>query len=113
MVTGIYSRRIIGWAIHKRMTVDLVERAMQMALNLRKPTKGLIFHSDRGSQYTSHRFQQQLKNNNVTASMSGRGACLDNAVVERFFGSLKNEWLLNIYHLTRQGMNEDVRVFQY
>ncbi len=53
------------------MTVDLVERAMQMALNLRRPTKGLIFHSDRGSQYTSHRFQRQLKNNNITISMSG------------------------------------------
>ena len=111
IVMDLYSRRIIGWAIHKRMTVDLVERAMQMALNLRKPTKGLIFHSDRGSQYTSHRFQQQLKNNNVTASMSGRGACLDNAAVEGFFGSLKNEWLLNIYHLTRQGMKEDVEAY--
>ena len=111
IVMDLYSRRIIGWSIHKRMTVDLVERAMQMALNLRRPTKGLIFHSDRGSQYTSHRFQQQLKNNNITASMSGRGACLDNAVVERFFGSLKNEWLLNIYHLTRLGMKEDVEVY--
>jgi putative transposase len=73
------------------MTVDLVERAMQMALNLRQPAKGLIFHSDRGSQYTSHRFQKQLNDNNIIASMSGCGACWDNAVVERFFGSLKNE----------------------
>jgi len=61
IVMDLYSRRIIGWSIHKRMIVDLVERAIQMALNLRKPTKGLIFHSDRGYQYTSHRFQQQLK----------------------------------------------------
>ena len=111
IVMGLYSRRIIGWAIHKRMTIDLVERAMQMSLNLRKPTQGLILHSDRGSQYTSHRFQQQLKSNNITASMSGLGACLDNAVVERFFSSLKNEWLLNIYHLTRQGMKEDVEAY--
>ena len=77
VVMDLYSRRIIGWSIHKRMTVDLVERAMQMALNLRRPAKGLIFHSDRGSQYTSHRFQQQLKNNNIIASMCGRGACWD------------------------------------
>ena len=111
IVMDLYSRRIIGWSINKRMTVDLVERAMQMALNLRRPTKSLIFHSDRGSQYTSYRFQQQLKNNNIIASMSGRGACLDNAVVERFFGSLKNEWLLNIYHLTRCGMKEDVEAY--
>ena len=111
VVMDLYSRRIIGWSIHKRMTVDLVERAMQMALNLRGPTKRLIFHSDRGSQYTSHRFQQMLKNNDIVASMSGRGACWDNAVVERFFGSLKNEWLLNIYHLTRHGMKEDVEAY--
>ena len=107
----LYSRRIISWSIHKRMTVDLVERAMQMALNIRRLTKGLIFHSDRGSQYTRHRFQQQLKNNNITASMSGRGACWDNAVAERFFGSLKNEWLLNIYNLTRHVMKKDVEAY--
>ena len=81
IVMDLYSLRIIGWAIHKRMTVDLVKRAMQMVLNLRNPTKGLIFHSDRGSQYTSHSFQKQLTNNNITASMSGSGSCLDNAVV--------------------------------
>ncbi|MCP4988003.1 MAG: transposase, partial [Colwellia sp.] len=56
-------------------------------------------------------FQQQLKNNNVTASMSGRGSCLDNAVVELFFSILKNEWLLNIYYLTRQGMKEGVEAY--
>lgn len=50
IVMGLYSRRIIGWSIHKRMTVDLIERAMQIALNLRTPTKGLTFHRDRGSQ---------------------------------------------------------------
>ncbi|MBA6308776.1 DDE-type integrase/transposase/recombinase [Colwellia sp. MB3u-70] len=59
-----------------------------MALNLRQPTKEMIFHNDINSQYTSHRFQSQLKNNHMTASMSGREACWDNAVVERFFGSL-------------------------
>jgi len=56
IVIDLYSRCIIGWLIHKRMTVDLVERAMQMALNLRRPTAGLIFHSDRGSKYTNHHF---------------------------------------------------------
>lgn len=92
IVMDLYSRRIIGWSIQKRMTVGLVERAMQLALNLRKPTKGLIFHSDRGSQYTSHRFQRQLTRNSIVASMSGGGGvCGDYAVVERFFGSLKNE----------------------
>ena len=108
IVMDLYSRRIIGWAIHKRMTVDLVSRAMIMTMRLRQPNEGLVFHSDRGSQYTSKRFSRLLKRRKITASMSGVGACLDNAVVERFFGSLKNEWLLKVYHLTRQGMKRDV-----
>jgi len=108
IVMDLYSRRIIGWAMSKRMTVDLVQRAMQMAINLRSPDKGLIFHSDRGSQYTSKRFSRLLKGRHIKASMSGVGACWDNAVVERFFGSLKYEWLLKVYHLTRQTMKRDV-----
>ena len=75
VMMDLYFRRVTGLSIHKRMTVDLVGRAMQMALNLRQPTNALIFHSDRGSQYMSHHFQQQLRNNNIIASMSGRGAC--------------------------------------
>lgn len=111
IVMDLYSRRIIGWAMGKRMTVDLVERAMQMAIHLRSPSKGLIFHSDRGSQYTSHRFQSLLKKRGLRPSMSGVGACWDNAVVERFFGSLKQEWLLKVYHLTRQSMQQDVQKY--
>ena len=89
IVMDLYSRRIIGWAMDKRMTTDLVARAMQRAITLRKPSKELIFHSDRGSQYTSKRFGRLLKQQGIQASMSGVGACWDNAVVERFFGSLK------------------------
>ena len=95
IVMDLYSRKIIGWAMDKRMTTPLVARAMQMAIHLRRPAKGLIFHSDRSSQYTSQPFQQLLQRHAIRASMSGVGACWDNAVVERFFGSLKNEWLLN------------------
>ena len=111
IVMDLYSRKIIGWAMSKRMTVDLVERAMQMAIALRAPDEGLIFHSDRGSQYTSKRFRRLLKKHRIQASMSGVGACWDNAVVERFFGSLKNEWLLKVYHLTRQTMKQDVEQY--
>lgn len=111
IVMDLYSRKIIGWAMSKRMTTALVERAMQMAITLRASTEGLIFHSDRGSQYTSKRFGRLLKKHHILASMSGVGACWDNAVVERFFGSLKNEWLLKVYHLTRQGMQQDVEQY--
>ena len=108
IVMDLYSRKIIGWAMDKRMTTPLVARAMQMAIHLRRPAKGLMFHSDRGSQYTSQPFRQLLQKHAIQASMNGVGACWDNAVVERFFGSLKNEWLLKVYHLTRQGMKQDV-----
>ena len=108
VVMDLYSRKIVGWAMDKRMTLDLVERAMQMAITLRKPGKGLLFHSDQGSQYTSKRYRQRLEKYHIKASMSGVGACWDNAVVERFFGSLKNEWLLKVYHLSRQTMTQDV-----
>ena len=108
VVMDLYSRKIIGWHISKRMTTNLVERAMKMAIHLRQPPEGLIFHSDRGSQYTSKRFSQLLKDNKIKASMSGKGACLDNAVMERFFGSLKHEWLLKVNHLTRESMKMDV-----
>ncbi|TMP26649.1 DDE-type integrase/transposase/recombinase, partial [Pseudoalteromonas rubra] len=74
----LHSRRIIGWALSKRMTVQLVERALQMAINLRKPPKGVIFHSDRGSQYTSKCYQTLLTKHGFIASMSGKEACLDN-----------------------------------
>lgn len=111
IVMDLYSRRIIGWALDKRMTVSLVERAMSMAINLRQPKSGLIFHSDRGSQYTSHRFARQLKKRKIRASKSGVGACWDNAVVERFFGSLKYEWLFNVIHLTRESIKLDVKAY--
>lgn len=108
IVMDLHSRRIIGWAMDKTLCTDLVERAMQMAITLRTPKRGLIFHSDRGSQYTSKRFSKFLKKRGFHPSMSGKGACWDNAVVERFFGSLKNEWLLNIYHLTREVMKHNI-----
>ncbi|MEN9504052.1 MAG: hypothetical protein RI964_3337, partial [Pseudomonadota bacterium] len=83
IVMDLYSRKIIGWAMDKRMSTPLVARAMQMAIHLRRPAKGLIFHSDRGAQYTSQPFRQLLQKHAIRASMSGVGACWDNAVVER------------------------------
>lgn len=94
IVMDLYSRRIVGWHIDKRMTTDLVSKAMMKAYNLRQPPKGLVFHSDRGSQYTSKHYRKVLANYCIRASMSDVGACWKNAVVERFFGSLKHDWLL-------------------
>lgn len=108
VVMDLCSRRIVGWHIDKRMTTDLVLRAMIKAYNLRQPPKGLIFHSDRGSQYTSRKFRKLLASYGVRASMGDVGACWDNAVVERFFGSLKHDWIFKIAQPTREHMKKDV-----
>lgn len=111
IVMDLYSRRIVGWHIDKRMTTDLVSKAMMKAYNLRQPSKGLVFHSDRGSQYTSKQYRRLLWSYGVRASMGDVGACWDNAVVERFFGSLKHDWLLKVPQPTREYMRNDVTAY--
>ena len=111
IVMDLYSRRIVGWAIDKRMTTSLVSRALIKAYNLRQPPKGLVFHSDRGSQYTSEPFAKLLKGYDMRASMGDVGACWDNAVVERFFGSLKHDWLFKVQQPTRVHMKQDVAAY--
>jgi len=111
VVMDLYSRRIVGWHIDKRMTVDLIGQAMIKALNLRQPKAGLVFHSDRGSQYTSHWYRDLLKRYDVRASMGDVGACWDNAVVERFFGSLKHDWIFKVVQPTREYMKKDVAAY--
>lgn len=108
IVMDLYSRRIVGWHIDKRMTTDLVRKALIKAVNLRQPNKGLVFHSDRGSQYTSKSYRRLLHDYGLRASMGDVGACWDNAVVERFFGSLKHDWILKVVQPTREHMKQDV-----
>ncbi len=111
IVMDLYSRRIVGWAIDRRMKQDLVNRALIMAYNLRQSSKGLVFHSDRGSQYTSQVYRKLLKTFGMRASMGDVGACWDNAVVERFFGSLKHDWLFKVHQPTRELMKQDVAAY--
>ncbi len=111
IVMDLFSRRIVGWHIDKRMTTDLVYKAMVKAYNLRQPAKGLVFHSDRGSQYTSKRYRKLLASYYIRASMGDVGACWDNAVVERFFGSLKHDWIFKVAQPTREFMKNDVAAY--
>ena len=111
IVMDLYSRRIVGWHIDKRMTTDLVSKAMIKAYSLRQPPTGLVFHSDRGSQYTSKRYRNLLDSYGVRASMGDVGACWDNAAVERFFGSLKHDWLFKVPQPTREFMKNDVAAY--
>ena len=111
VVIDLYSRRVVGWAIDRRMKKALVIRALMMAINLRKPLPGLIHHSDRGSQYASDAYQALLKQHGMICSMSRKGNCWDNAPVERFFSSLKREWTGDRLYRTRQEAIADVREY--
>ena len=101
VVIDLYSRRIVGWSINKRMTRQLVINALLMAIWKRKPAPGQIFHSDRGSQYCSNDFQGLLKTYGFKSSMSRKGDCWDNAVAESFFGTLKLELIFWEKYKTR------------
>lgn len=111
IVMDLFSRRIIGWHIDKRMTTDLVAKALTKAYCIRRPPKGLVFHSDRGSQYTSKRYRKLLASYGIRASMGDVGACWDNAVVERFFGSLKHDWLFKVPLQSRKSTKKDVAAY--
>ncbi len=93
IVMDLFSRKVIGWQISNRLTTPIVTAAMKQAIESRRPESGtLLHHSDRGCQYTSEAFQSILQTMNIACSMSRTGCCYDNAVVERFFWSLKHEW---------------------
>lgn len=91
IVVDLFSRKVVGWACAASMATRLVTRALQMAVGQRQPTPGLLHHSDRGSQYASAEYQRQLRAAGMIGSMSRKGNCYDNAVVERVFRSLKEE----------------------
>jgi putative transposase len=91
VVLDLYSRKVVGWSMQNSPTLELCMSALQMAIDDRRPEKGLIHHSDRGSQYTSHAYQQMLSAHGMVCSMSRRANCWDNAVAESFFATLKVE----------------------
>ncbi len=111
VIIDFYSRRVIGWCIDDRMTKALATRALTMAINLRQPPPGLIHHSDRGSQYASHEYQKILKLHRIRASMSRKGNCWDNAPTERFFSSLKREWIGDQIYQNKEAAKRDIREF--
>jgi transposase InsO family protein len=90
-IVDIYSRFVVGWAMGKERDEQLITTAAVMALSRRRPGAGLIHHSDQGSQYTSQGYQQLLHQYGILISMSGKGDCYDNALMESFFGTLKEE----------------------
>ena len=108
VVIDLFSRKVVGWSMSSRMSAQLVCDALTMALWQRKPKAGLIHHSDRGSQYASRQFRQLLAQYKVTGSMSRKGDCWDNAVVESFFGTLKQERVQWRHYQSRHEAQQDI-----
>jgi transposase InsO family protein len=109
VVIDLYSRKVVGYGMGRRLTSTLACDALQMALWQRRPPKGqLIHHSDRGVQYASHAFRKLLQAHGIEGSMSRKGHCWDNAVVESFFGSLKSERLHWRSYQTREEARADI-----
>ncbi len=111
VILDLYSRLVVGWAMGTRLTVELAEHALTMALANRNPPAGLLHHSDRGSQYAATRYQRLLHKRGITPSMSRTGNCWDNACVERFFGTLKRELVYHRRYETRNAARQDI--FEY
>ena len=108
VVIDLFNREVVGWSIKPRMTTDIVIDALTMAWFRRKPTPGLMHHSDRGSQYASHAFQARLQEYGMVCSMSRKGNCWDNAPTESFFNSLKNERVHGIHYRTKEEAKADL-----
>ncbi|QJQ95864.1 MULTISPECIES: IS3 family transposase [Halomonadaceae] len=111
VLIDLYSRKVVGWAMSEWMTADLVGDALTMALWRRKMPKGVVVHSDRGSQYCSTLYQSLLTRHHLRCSMSAKGNCYDNACAESFFHSLKVEAIHGERYETRDAMRR--QVFEY
>jgi len=110
-VLDLYNRQIIGWSMEDRLTQDLVLQAFRQALLRRKPDPGVVFHSDRGSQYAAQAFRSILKQHQFSQSMSAKGNCYDNAVMESFFHTLKTEVVYFERYRTRAQARQSI--FEY
>ena len=111
VVIDLYSRAVIGWSIQSTMSRQLVCDALMMALWRRGFPKGVLFHSDRGSQYCSNDYQKMLKSFGFICSMSRKGNCWDNAIAESFFHSIKIELIYTERYATRENAKQSI--FQY
>lgn len=111
VIIDLFSRKVVGWSLRERMTADLVCEALDAAVCLRRPRRGLVFHSDRGSQYASAAFRRRLWRYGMRQSMSRKGNCWDNAVAESFFATLKKELVRDIPFDSRAHARTDV--FEY
>ncbi len=107
-VEDLFHKEVIGWAFGSRITKEVTIEAIKMAIGKESPSEGLIFHSDRGSQYAAYAYQDILRENNINQSMSRKGNCYDNAVIESFFSSLKKDRIYGKKFRTREDAKSSV-----
>ena len=107
-IKDLFNGELVGYAMSERMTTSLVSQALFRAVAAKRPAKGLIHHSDRGSQYCSHAYRKQLQQFGMQASMSRKGDCWDNAPMESFWGSLKNELVHHRRFTTREQATREI-----
>jgi len=110
-IKDLFTCEIVGYAMAERMTQELTSRALFRAAQQKRPAAGLIHHSDRGSQYCSHDYRKLLEQFGMKASMSRRGNCYDNAPMESFWGSLKNELVHHCSYATRAEAEASIREY--
>jgi len=111
VIIDLFSRQVVGWSVSKRMSSSLLINAFDKAYKKRKPSSGLIFHSDRGSQYASKAFRKVLKSKGLVQSMSRKGDCWDNAVAESFFSVFKKELIFGNQYISRAKLKSCI--FEY
>ncbi len=111
VVLDLFSRKVVGWSMDASMERELVMNALKMALQVRQPEKALLHHSDQGSQYASNDYQKLLRKASMECSMSRKGNCYDNAVVESFFATLKQELVYHQHYQTRKEAKQNI--FEY
>jgi len=110
-VIDLYSRKVVGWSMDDTMRVSLVNDALNMAISHRNPAKGLLWHTDRGSQYASYSHNDLLQKHGIVQSMSRKGNCWDNAVAESFFKTLKSDLVYQTYFYTKKQAKYEI--FEY
>lgn len=111
VVIDLYARRVVGWAMSEKPNTALTIKALDRAYEQRGKPRGVMFHSDQGSQYSSIKFRQRLWRYQITQSMSRRGNCWDNAPMERLFRSLKTEWLPSTGYSSFKEAEQDISFY--
>ena len=111
VLLDLYARRVVGWAMSHYIDSNLVTEALRMALARRRPSPGLIHHSDQGRQYAAGSYRQELSEHGIESSMSRKGDCFDNACAESFISTLKNELIHHVQFKTREEAR--TAIFEY